>query len=112
MTAIEQQAVSALIDERDRLADDKHDLHRVALSAQEREAEGLRKIVALQDDRDRLRAFCRDVFEVSDWPECFDVGGAELQEIAIKHGLLLPDGERDGVPNHKKADWLAEKVQP
>lgn len=37
---------------------------------------------------DRLIAFAREI--LSDWPEG-DIDGGDLQDIAVKHGLLVPE---------------------
>lgn len=36
-----------------------------------------------------LRAFVRDLFELNDWPEGGDVDGFDLQELLVKHGILI-----------------------
>ncbi len=42
-------------------------------------------------ERDRLRAFAREVFEAADWPEGADLDGGTLQDLAVKHGILTPE---------------------
>ena len=80
------------------------------------------------EDRETLRAFCRELFAAADWPDGCDIDGFEFQELAIKHGLLLPEWATEpcgnecwcegyysasdwegGVQCYRKADWLAEK---
>ena len=40
-------------------------------------------------NEEKLRAFAQDVF--FSWPEgTEDLDGAELQELGVKHGLLIP----------------------
>ena len=41
----------------------------------------------MQDELDRLRAFAQDIMRA--WPEG-DVDGGELEEAALRHGLLEP----------------------
>ena len=38
-------------------------------------------------DMDKLRAFANDV--LGDWPEGGSLDGFEIQELAVKHGLLV-----------------------
>lgn len=86
------------------------------------------QLIERTEQRDRLRAFCIDVFDETDWPEGGDLDGFTFQELAIKHGLLQretrtepceenchcagyydPDEFAAGVTCYRKADWLAEK---
>lgn len=48
-------------------------------------------------DTDKLRAFAQDIMNI--WPEG-DVDGGELQEIAVKHGLLKPEIRHEGCGNN------------
>ena len=54
-------------------------------------ADEQRAVSALLDDRDRLRAFCRELFELADWPEGGDIDGFSFQDAAVKHGLLTAE---------------------
>lgn len=46
------------------------------------------RMFALEQERDALRAFAATVMEA--WP-LGDVDGADLQDAAVKHGLLAPE---------------------
>jgi hypothetical protein len=39
----------------------------------------------------RLQSFVRDLIDLADWPEGGDIDGFEFQDLAVKHGLLLPE---------------------
>ena len=55
-------------------------------------------------ERDRLRAFCRDVFD--NWIGN-EIDVCAVKQSAVDHGLLI----RSKSGTHRKADWLAEKAQ-
>lgn len=72
-----------------------------------------------------LRAFVRELFDASQWPEASDIEVDVLQDIAVKHGLLIPrtvtepcgescqcaeyNGDMsDGVTCYRKVEWLRE----
>lgn len=74
---------------------------------------------------DDLRAFIRELFTVSEWPDGGDIDLGDFQALAIKHGLLVPErrtapcGEIcwceeyhglktmvEGVTCYRKAEWL------
>lgn len=77
----------------------------------------------------KLLDFANGIFAIADWPEGGDIDGFELQDLAQKHGLLVPvivhapcgeecncqefgcytDEEwQEGVKCLRKADWLSE----
>jgi len=39
----------------------------------------------------KLRAFVRALFDEADWPEGGDIDGFAFQELAVEHGLLIPE---------------------
>lgn len=41
----------------------------------------------VREERDKLRAFAQEIMD--HWPES-GIDGDDLQEIAVKHGLLMP----------------------
>lgn len=49
---------------------------------------GLRELLELMEEVRKLRAFAQGVMAA--WP-LGDVGGGELQELALRHGLLAPE---------------------
>jgi len=83
-------------------------------------------IDALRAERDALKAFSLAMLE--SWP-LGDVDGADLEDHAVKHGLLVPtkrtepcsedrcncaeyysrDEWADGVVCYRKAEWLKEQ---
>jgi hypothetical protein len=94
------------------------------MNAQTRRCEWCCEIVTGQEkcgcepetEIDRLRGFARDV--MSAWPDG-GIDGGELQDIAVKHGLLIPEtrieacGENCacvyyGFPTncHRRVDWI------
>lgn len=52
----------------------------------------LKRIVAWANDAGPLRAFARDVMAA--WPDG-DVDGGALQEMAVSHGLLVPEARTE-----------------
>ncbi len=94
------------------------------------DTKALRAALAQPDEQDleieRLRAFARDVMQA--WPEG-DLDGSDLQDAAVKHGLLTPEqrfepcGEDgacscaglvehadwvEGVECFRRAEWLKD----
>lgn len=43
----------------------------------------------MAEEVEKLRSFIRDLFAASDWPEGNSVDCWDLQELAVKHGLLV-----------------------
>jgi hypothetical protein len=43
------------------------------------------------DELTQLRNFVRALFEKSDWPEGGDIEAGDFQELAVDHGLLIPE---------------------
>jgi hypothetical protein len=78
----------------------------------------------------QLLAFAKDIFEKSEWPQG-GIDGEDLQEIAIKHGLLIPEtrfepcdpefclcaefyGEKEfaeGITCYHKAQFLIDPIE-
>lgn len=55
-------------------------------------------------NEERLRAFALDILE--DWPDGCGIDGFDLQDLAVKHGLLEPvDAAEPCDPEHC---WCAE----
>lgn len=75
----------------------------------------------------KLLDFANAIFDIANWPEGGDIDGFELQDIAEKHGLLVPETRhepcgapcncenygcfskeewQDGIKCFHKADWL------
>lgn len=90
----------------------------------------LKRLAEVSADRDRLRAFCRELFAESEWPAGSDIGGFTFQELAVAHGLLREETRTEpcvkgchceqnygikelakGLTCYRKADWLAEKIE-
>jgi len=46
------------------------------------------QIAALHDENAKLRAFAQDV--MGEWLNCGILDNGDLQELAVKHGLLIP----------------------
>lgn len=87
-------------------------------------------LLALLEERARLRAFIVDLFEATvDWPEGGDVDAGEFEELAVHHGLLksetrtAPCAENcfcaeyhgdmaAGVICYRKVGWLAKAGEP
>ncbi len=82
------------------------------------------------DSYSKLLDFANGIFETADWPDGGDIDGFELQEIAVKHGLLIevtrhaPCGDvcscavscndedfKRGVQCFNKAEWLSIKAE-
>jgi hypothetical protein len=87
----------------------------LALAAEVRRLDGLLGPDAIENIK-RLRAFAIDVMEP--WPHA-GIDGGELQDIAVKHGLLIQETrtescgencacEEYGFPAdcHRRIDWL------
>ena len=74
------------------------------------EIAGLRAALAQPDEQaqeiERLRAFARDVMQA--WPDG-DLDGADLQDAAVKHGLLTPE-QRFEPCGDDGACWCASMV--
>ena len=54
------------------------------------EVELATRIASLEEERKKLRAFAAELF--AEWPEECGIDGFDLQDLAVKHGLLV--GER------------------
>jgi hypothetical protein len=69
-------------------------------------------IVKAVNSHDKLLAFAKDIFEKSEWPQG-GIDGEGLQEIAIKHGLLIPETrfepcDAEGIICYHKAQFLID----
>lgn len=49
------------------------------------------ELAALVAERDALKAFARELIELSDWPDGGDIDGFDFQDAAVKHGILIPE---------------------
>ena len=83
------------------------------------------RILELEAERDKLRAFARAMFALADWPDGGDIEGCDFQDTAAEHGLLTPEerttpcadncwcagfhGDCETVTCYRKAEWLLEK---
>ena len=41
-------------------------------------------------EEEKMKAFIRELFDIY-YPDCGDIDGAELQDLAEKHGILVPE---------------------
>ena len=41
-------------------------------------------------EEERMKAFIRELFDIY-YPDCGDIDGGELQDLAEKHGILVPE---------------------
>ena len=83
-------------------------------------------------EEEKMKAFIRELFDIY-YPDCGDIDGGELQDLAEKHGILVPEirhvpcGEfcncaqvcsdeefEEGVKCYSLANWLSaqQSVQP
>ena len=74
------------------------------LRTAQREIEKL--IADAAQEVESLRAFAREMFCLSDWPEGGDIDGFEFQEAAIKHRLLVPEERHE--PCNENSDELCQ----
>lgn len=76
-------------------------------------------------EEEKMKSFIRELFDIY-YPDCGDIDGGELQDLAEKHGILVPEirhepcGEfcncaqvcydeewQEGVKCYRLANWLS-----
>lgn len=71
----------------------------------ERDAE---EIERLRAENETLRAFARDVMAA--WPDG-DVDGGALQEMAVSHGLLVPEARTEPCGDECECAWYYDQAE-
>lgn len=66
--------------------------HRIAgeINSEWRKRQAERPLTATDAGVPDLRQFVRDLFESADWPEGGDIDAFAFQDLAVKHGILVP----------------------